>query len=79
MLCSRPGPLNATATATDLPDAQRERPSRVAGSFFGQMRSLELGSTPYLRGIGSGWSRPVRLQTDAPLAYETHGDRPASR
>ena len=35
MLCSRPRPLNASATVAGLPDAQRERPSRAAGSFFG--------------------------------------------
>ena len=35
MLCSRPRPLNAGATGAGLPDAQRERPSREAGSFDG--------------------------------------------
>ena len=40
MLCSRPRPLNASATVAGLPDAQRERPSRAAGSFCGQVRSF---------------------------------------
>ena len=35
MLCSRPKPLNAIAPVPGLPNAQRERPSRVAGSFYG--------------------------------------------
>ena len=39
MLCSRPRPLNAIAPVPGLPNAQRERPSRVAGSFFGQLRT----------------------------------------
>ena len=34
MLCSRPRPLNAIAPVPGLPNAQRERPSRVAGSCF---------------------------------------------
>ena len=55
MLCSRPRPLNETAPAARLPDAQRERPSRVAGSFCGQTapsagqseRPLEASKRPY--------------------------------
>ena len=39
MLCSRPKPLNAIAPVPGLPNAQRERPSRVAGSFFGLTRA----------------------------------------
>jgi hypothetical protein len=41
MLCSRPRPLNASATVAGLPDAQRERPSRAAGSFVGHDQSFE--------------------------------------
>ena len=40
MLCSRPRPLNASATVAGLPDAQRERPSRAAGPFYGSYRAL---------------------------------------
>ena len=40
MLCSRPRPLNAIAPVPGLPNAQRERPSRVAGSFSGHKRQV---------------------------------------
>ena len=44
MLCSRPKPLNASATAAGLPDAQRERPSRAAGSFVGRSAAMAKSS-----------------------------------
>ncbi len=56
MLCSRPKPLNASATAACLPTAQRERPSRAAGSFFGQVRSFLNANSddrPWHEGDGS--------------------------
>ena len=40
MLCPSWRPLNASATGAGLPDAHRDRPSREAGSFFGQHRSF---------------------------------------
>ena len=36
MLCPSWRPLNASATGAGLPDAHRDRPSREAGSFYGQ-------------------------------------------
>lgn len=42
MLCRQRKLLNASATADCLPDAHHEHPSRAAGSFFGQLRTLRL-------------------------------------
>jgi len=42
MLCPPGRPLNASATGAGLPDAHRDRPSREAGSFFGQPRTSRL-------------------------------------
>ena len=65
MLCSRPRPLNASATAAGLPNAQRERPSRAAGSFFGQIRSLGLPLA--LSEVGHGREVPGRIPRPARL------------
>jgi len=60
MLCSRPRPLNAIAPVPGLPNAQRERPSRVAGSFFvksfGRRQAYESprGTNPRAAGDGYG-------------------------
>ena len=50
MLCSRPRPLNETAPVPGLPNAQRERPSRVAGSFSGPKSDIRRSRVTYWHG-----------------------------
>jgi hypothetical protein len=60
MLCSRQKPLNASATDVNLPNAHHERPSRAAGSFFGQLGTLRPTWRKAER--GSGWASPCGVE-----------------